>query len=227
MSRSRQSQRQSAGFAACTLQGLLRDLSLVQLLQQPPPVDLNSQQLKLLGNCCVALKDLEEFLPESVGSGTAVQQLSAVLRHVAAPSAAVLMAWVQQRPELLQPEAFYTSMQIKVLWVSVTAVWVMGRRFLEKLAFAVHRVTSSSAAALAAEMTQQLGRSGGLRMQLSQHCANGKAQAMLHLALICLLVSSVMTCMLPTSCGGVKCLLHVYCMHLCCSCMLRCAMQEY
>jgi hypothetical protein len=173
MSFVRQSQIQNAGSAACTLQRLLRDPRLVQLLQQPPPADLNEQQQLLLGPCCVALKQLEDFIPESVGSGTAVQQLSGVLRHEAAHSAAVLMAWVQQRPELLQPEVFYASLKLQISWptiVSVTAVWVMSRSVLDKLVPAVYRVSSSSAAALAAEMTQQLGRSGGLRILVNSTC---------------------------------------------------------
>jgi hypothetical protein len=191
MSPNRQYQRQNAGSAASTLQGLLLDPRLVQLLQQPPPADfksLNEQQQHLLGCCCCALNRLEDFLPESVGSAAAVQQLTIALRHEAAHSAAVLMAWAQQRPELLQPETFHTTTQSGIPRISVTAVWVMSCRVLDKLVLAVYSVSSSSAAALAAEMTRQLGRSGGLHMQLSQHFAKVKALYMLHFTLITFLL---------------------------------------
>jgi hypothetical protein len=167
MSPNRKTQRHDAEAAAGTLQGLLRDPTLVQLLQQPPPAEVDGQQHELLRRCYLALQHLEEILPESVGSGTAVQQLTGVLRHEAAHSAAVLMAWVQQRPKLLQPilsdiSTVGFSSSRRIYCVSPTAIWVCSRRVLDKLVLAINRVSSSSAAALAAEMTRQLGRSGAL-----------------------------------------------------------------
>jgi hypothetical protein len=82
------------------------------------------------------------------------------------------MAWVQQRPKLLRPEDFEACLKSRILWVSVTSVWVMSRRVLDKLGLAIRHVGDSSAAALAAELTQQLVRAGRLWLQPMQHSAN-------------------------------------------------------
>jgi hypothetical protein len=158
-------QQQQTGVAASKLQDLLCNPRLSQLLQHPPAADLTARQELVIAACITALQQLGLALQNPPDAATAHHQLSAMLQQEAAHNVGKLLVWTLQRPEQLEPGETSDWQAFGAVTASVTAIWALSSLLLSSMftAFGEANSSSSGAATLAVELTQQLRRSGKLR----------------------------------------------------------------
>lgn len=153
-----QHQQQQAVPAARKLQELMRGPRLPQLLQHPPPASPTAQQRQVMVTCMLAVQRLDQALLAARGAAAAAaagQLLGSLLRLDAVHNTAALVAWALQRQEQLQR----VGMQA-VITDPLTAIWAFALPAVMTQIGLVVELSSSSAAQLAIDATQQLERSG-------------------------------------------------------------------
>jgi hypothetical protein len=155
--------------AARKLSSLVCSPKVVHLLQQPLPAQLAAAHQAVIASCSIGLQQLFQALPTlpashaSGGTAAVLQSLRGVLRHQAAHSAGVLLAWLQQQPQRLAA-ALHKRRNDQLQPNTIEGLWFVGMDVMCKLAAFLVCCTmedASSVAELTLDMTQQVQQTGG------------------------------------------------------------------
>jgi hypothetical protein len=146
------------------LHNLLQSPAATQLLQQPPPDAVSTQeQYNLLSPMRAHLMTVRLGCEQNHRRTAPGRVLGLLLRQHAAHSAGTLVAWLQQRPEQLRLDEL--PQRPVGSTATAAALWVEGCECLMRLALAHVAAVEvpqqgCNAVALAAAMLQQLHQSG-------------------------------------------------------------------